>query len=665
MPPILNPNTSGTGINLGLTGDVRNTDFQYQYPQGLKLRPGTKLHDRLVDLVMRYARDSYTRMSSRHRDWREVDRVLKAYTYLPPTGGPRKSEDENAKGAIGKNDTMRRIVMPVSYVVLETLLTYFTSAFIRDPIYDLVGTGPEDILKGMLSTQVLQQQLHRSGAPLAYHTAYRDMFSYGVGYASPRWHVERGRTMEVRPEGYLDPLRRLFNQTGSRSQEGEFRILHEGNAIDNIDPYLALPDPNVAAHEVQDGEFFGWIEETNLSKFLRSEGDPDAGLFNGKYLKLLQQGTLTSSIRNQGERGSRQNNPMQVTHPADVIWMYVDLIPKDWGLGKGKNFETWTFGVAADKILVRAEPLNLIHGKIPVACGAPDFDGYSSAPISRLLAIEELQVAVDFLYTSHIENIKRVINDNLVVDPSLINIHDVNSNRPGKVIRALKRAWGQGNLKDNAIFQLDVRDATQGNVFEAQFLMEQAKMATSTMDQLGGTLAPRTSRISASEAQSTRMSGLTRLERPAQMVSYQFMLPLARMMVSNMQQYMSQDVYIQTVGDLEQSLRTDFGVNSQRGRVKVSPLDVIAEYDIQAHDGAVPGREDVSAWLELYQIMGQNPELAKNFDMTRIFKHIAREMGAKNVDSFVRVVPDEEVLREQEAGNIVPLEVGGDGAAFA
>ena len=79
------------------------------------------------------------------------------------------------------------------------------------------------------------------------------------------------------------------------------------------------------------------------------------------------------------------------------------------------------------------------------------------------------------------------------------------SNKPGKIIRIRKRGWGLGGIKDNAIFQLDVKDVTQGNIQDASFLMEQAKSATSTMDQLGGGLAPRTSRISANEAQGVRL----------------------------------------------------------------------------------------------------------------------------------------------------------------
>jgi len=664
MPPILNP--YGTkGVSTGRNAGLRAVDLGYEYPEGLNLRPGTELHDSLVDMVLRYANASNQAMSGRHDSWNEIDKVLKAYTYNAPVGGPRDKKGKDANGNL--IDGSRRIVMPVSFVVLETLLTYMSSAFFRSPVFKYEGTGPEDVLGAQLLTQVVDGHVHKNAVPLALHTSFRDMFAYGVGYASPRWEVQMGRSFSTRPIGFLDINRSLFKQTGTRKVENPYGVLYEGNTLDNIDPYLALPDPNVSPHEIHKSEFFGWIDETSYSELRRMEASETSGMFNVKYLKKIADtgGDLRGSIRNKGERGRRESiNHQDQGTPADAIWMYIDLIPAEVGLGSSDDPETWIFCVGADQILLKAEPLNLVHGRIPVVAGAPDYDGYSVAPMSRLLAIEEMQQLVDFLYTSHVENIKRVINDNIVVDPSLINIHDVNDNRPGKVIRIMKKGWGANNIRNNGIFQLDVKDATQQNVSEAQFLMEQAKLATSTMDQLSGTLAPRTSRVSASEAQSTRQSGLSRLERPAQLISMQFMQPIARMFASNVQQFMSEETFVKATGELRDRLEADFGISPRRERVKVSPLDLVINYDVTAHDGAIPGSEDTQTLVDMFQTISQNETLAGQFDMVRMFKAIARQAGVKNVDDFQRraqqqqptVLPDEQVAREVERGNFEPLQ---------
>src|SRR5690606_10832997 len=119
--------------------------------------------------------------------------------------------------------------------------------------------------------------------------------------------------------------------------------------------------------------------------------------------------------------------------------------------------------------------------------------------------VEELQNLIDFLFTSHIANVKRVINDNLVVDPSMVNIHDVLDNKPGKVIRLRRRVWGKGGIRD-VIDQLKVTDVTQGHVQDAVFLQGLLQQFTAATDPVQGTFAPRTSRISARESSDVRNS---------------------------------------------------------------------------------------------------------------------------------------------------------------
>jgi len=49
--------------------------------------------------------------------------------------------------------------------------------------------------------------------------------------------------------------------------------------------------------------------------------------------------------------------------------------------------------------------------------------------------------------------------------------------------------------------------------------------------------------------------------------------------------------------------------------------------------------------------------------MGKLFKHVGRNLGAKNVDEFVKVkaLPDEQASRQSEQGNIVPLDQAREG----
>ena len=80
----------------------------------------------------------------------------------------------------------------------------------------------------------------------------------------------------------------------------------------------------------------------------------------------------------------------------------------------------------------------------------------------------------------------------------------------------------------------------------------------------------------------------------------------------------------------------------------------------------MPGAEPTDLWVQLFQIMGQSPEIAQQFDMPKIFKHIAYQMGAKDVEGFARqvqpvpqqpqVMGDEQVAEQEAEGNVTPIQ---------
>ena len=76
---------------------------------------------------------------------------------------------------------------------------------------------------------------------------------------------------------------------------------------------------------------------------------------------------------------------------------------------------------------------------------------------------------------------------------------------------------------------------------------------------------------------------------------------------------------------------------------------------MKVRDGSIPGANFSEVWMRMFDAFGKYPELAKEFDIVRIFKHIARNSGAKNVDDFVKVkvVPDEQIEQQVQARNIV------------
>ena len=73
------------------------------------------------------------------------------------------------------------------------------------------------------------------------------------------------------------------------------------------------------------------------------------------------------------------------------------------------------------------------------------------------------------------------------------------------------------------------------------------------------------------------------------------------------------------------------------------------------HDGTIRGSNYNPVWMDLFKTIAGDQELRASFDVPKIFKYIAKSVGADSVDSFVRVQPDQKVQQEAQAGNMVPM----------
>ena len=87
--------------------------------------------------------------------------------------------------------------------------------------------------------------------------------------------------------------------------------------------------------------------------------------------------------------------------------------------------DLWLFGVTGDQIVTSCNRMVLNHGKKPIVAAAADYDGYSITPVSRIETIFGLQTVLNWYFNSHVTNVRKAINDMLIVDPGLINVKDL------------------------------------------------------------------------------------------------------------------------------------------------------------------------------------------------------------------------------------------------
>lgn len=612
---------------------IQNINHSYDYPDGLNLKPGSKLHEKIKTEVLRRATDSAGFLSDRFSSWNKIDDTL--VSYIDTDDAERDVQDKDHRKPVS-------IVYPYSYAIMETLLGYFISAFCQEPYFRYEGTSPEDTVGAILLEKVIDLHCNKWKILLNLHTMFRDSFAYGFGIVAPTWKKKYGK--KIVPVRSGESLKRQFENT----------IIFEGNALSNIDPYRCLPDPNVSISNVQTGEYFGWVDSDNYLDLLSEEQHSEDQIFNVKYLKSLN-GRRTSIYN---EDNSRRNRNLRSTRsytepgsPYDVIYKYIKIIPSEWELGKSDYPEKWLFGLAADQVIIKAQPVGLGHELFPIAVAAPDYDGYGISPVSRMETLYGLQHTLDWMFNVHVQSVRKVINNTLIVDPYLINVPDIENSADGGVIRTRRPAWGRG-VKDS-VMQLGVTDVTRGHVADASIIREAMdKIGATDSWTMGSLRSSGPERLTGKEFEGTQRGGFTRLERIAKIVGVQAMQDIGYMFAYHTQQFMDQEVYVNTTGRWEERLRMEYG---DATHLKVTPYDLLINYDMKVRDGSIPGGNYSGMWENMFALMSEHPELQQKFDLIRIFKHIARNNGAKNVDEFVKVVrmPDDQVVQEVNQGNLV------------
>ena len=635
-------------------GDSERHDYKYQYPPGLNLKPGSELHQRLLSRLLRYGWESARVQTARRPAWDKTNETLTAYISL--SDKERLIQHKDPRKPVS-------IVFPYSYAILETLVSYLVAAFFPDPMFRYEGVAPEDIAGATLLEKVIQLHCSRSKVALNLHTFFRDACAYGFGAVSPYWLTKMG-SRQTREERGFYSSEGEFTSTGF-ARIADRTVLFEGNALSNIDPYNYLPDPNYSIHEVQKGEYVGWLDRTNYMDLLSEEQD-DPTLFNVRYLRHTP--NHSSRIMGTDSRTSRSRTvtsptttDRNISLPVDQFHVYVKLIPSIWKISDSDLPEKWLFTVANDAVIIRANPLELDHDLFPVTVCAPDFDGYSPLAYSRLEILSGMQTVIDWLFNSHIANVRKAINDVLVVDPYLLNIEDLRDPEPGGLVRLRRPAWGRG--VENAVKQLAVTDITRNNLQDVAFLINYMQQITGTDNPMMGNL--RTGgpeRLSAREFQGTAQGAVNRLERIAKVIGLQAMQDIGYMFAYHAQQFMSRATYVKAVGEWPASIQRQFKI--QDNRVLVNPMDILVDYDVMVRDGSIPGGNFADIWTQLFQIIGSNEQLLASFDIVSIFKYIATSLGAKNVEAFEKtqqtqmqpqVMPDEQVANQVANGELVSL----------
>ena len=605
------------------------------------------LHRRILEACRARINLSRKEFSQRHADWIEAEK--KYFAYLPERetdAARRVNRDQGGK------PEYTTIVMPYTYSVVMTSHTYWTTVLMsRDPVLQFTGRHGEaqqsvQAVEAMIAYQV---QVGRHMAP--YYCWGLDAGKYGVGVLGQYWELEETNVSRIVEQSPLQ----LGNV--SLGKPRKVRITervkgYEGNKVFNIRPYDLLPDPRVSLMNYQDGEFLGIRIDLGWSQILRRQSQ-------GYYFNIdeLRKRPARRSEREQGsppvelpsdDNGLFLSSTLKDTNTRELYELYVDLIPSEWGLGSSSYPEKWCFTLTTDyALLIGASPLGAYHNRYPVSLLIWEPDPYSVNPRTPAEVIDPIQRTMDWLINSHFYNVRKVLNDQFVVDPSRVMMKDVSNPLPGGIIRLKPRGYGQNPAE--AIKQLGVVDITRSHLEDMKYLMEFGQRVHGVNDQIMGLLAP-SGRRTAQEIRTSSSFGVNRLKTNSEFFGAMGWQDNAMMMVQNTQQYYDDTKKFRLVGDLALTASNAF--------LDITPETIQGFYDFVPVDGNLPIDRFAQAnlWREIFFQLRQMPEIMQQYDIGKMFSWVAQLAGLKNINQFrIAVVPDAAAAAAAQRGNIVPL----------
>jgi len=621
----------------------------------LDVGPNSSLHKRILDGCRERIQASKRAYDDKHKAWRDAEDAALAYIPEKEIDAIRRNKRDSE--GIPQYTTL---YVPYSYGILMTSHTYWTTVFLsRNPVMQFAGRHGETEQQVQALEALVAYQVDVGQMMVPWFVWLYDVGKYGVGILGTYWEEEFAivSNIEEREEMFLGVIKSGIKKKVKTNK----RIRgYEGNKNYNVRPFDFFPDPRVTLADFQKGSFCAVFRKIAWNDILKRAEQ-------GYYINIDQlKPSKSHSAFDKGEEGSPRidlpgshteeftehatpgNKNVQGDASISAFETYIDLIPADWGLGKGTLPEKWVFTITSDyKLIFGAQPLGANHDKFPFNTIVFEPEAYGILPRGMPEILKPVQDTVNWLINSHFYNVRKILNGQYVVDPSRISITDMLDPQPGGVIR-LKPA-GYGSIPAESIQQLTAMDVTQGHLRDVQIMYEIGQRAVGVNDQLMGVLQ-NSGRKTATEVRSASTFGINRLKTVAEFFSAMGWSPLGQMIVQNSQQYYDMETKFRIVGDLAMDSGPQF--------MDVSPETISGFYDFVPIDGTLPVDRFAQAnlWKEMLAGMRQMPEIAMQYDVGKIFAWVAQLAGLKNISQFkIQQMPLGMLQNQAQMGNVIPL----------
>lgn len=659
-----------------LDQNVFEMDLDYKYPRDLDLHPKSDLSKFIIDAVNERCSLGKEAIQDHYQDWRTEDKTLSAYMAPDEIDNLRTEKDSRRPTTI---------VIPMEFAIRESFCTFMANAFSMGPqVHKYSGFGSKEaIISAALRERVIAKQSFWFKERMKLDAMFQDAFAYGRATACVKWSKHRAK--QPVQEKVSELMAEALRAQGVDANDGdvlrymEERTLWEGSELNVLDQYHCFYDPNSNAQEIQKSEFFAWQYRTSAMDILSKEIDPEEYLFNGKAVRILADKGLAESSwyaaeDARGRLGQAElpglNKRQGVNTPVDVTYMYVRLIPKEWGLGNEEYPQIWCIGIAGDQVVIHLQRLDFDHGQLPIISMAPNADAHAFHPVSLARVLRDLQKFANWLAKSREDSANTILNGMIFVDPSRVDIEDMMDPGMGKLVRVKNSAYGEGDIS-RFVHQMQIQDVTAGHMTNIAELDQIARNAVGTTDIVMGQMGKMPERPTSAGIQAAQSGAFGRLGLMAMRIEEQCMRDLAFQMGMNTGQYMDIPFAVSLLGRYEQHLREHFGMGSDNQGVMVQPWDMNFPFSVDSHSNFTHSGSDIAAMSEFMKTMmaieGVGAEIATDYRIADVFANFMRKAGWDDIDEYrnikgdapqmqIQTMPGEEAMRQEEQGNLVRAE---------
>jgi len=563
-------------------------------------------------------------MSRYYDGWDRNDRIYRG----------ERGPDEDDKMAAKRKEPMK-FILPITYTQVNTFVSFALSVFNQNPyFYQVAGTGVEDEGAAKVAQALLEQNLeHNNFRYQKLKQFLTDVAKYGVGVFKHSWR----RDVVMVKQTVQAPMAALTPGLEPIMETKEIMVPktdYLGNWIVCVTPFRFLPDPRLPLTRFQEGEFCASEDEYSRGQFIDFEKQ---GLCAGvEWIPDLAQDQMVDR-RHFGILNDIKPSPIMTRQKMYIINTEVQvwLNPAKTTVG-GEPIDStrdelvlYVIWYANDARITRIEELDYPHHKFTFAVAQYEEDLINFINEGMADKLGPMQDVVDWLINSRITNVRKVISNQLLVDPSGIEIQDLRDRKP--IIRLKPKVQGTGTL-DRWVKQLPISDVTTGHLQDINFIKDYSQQTTGITDNLLGQIS--SGRRSAQEMRSVNNNAATRVLATLNAIWYSALLPNGRMMLENLRAGVDEPTVVRVFGQ-QNSLEAQQGIQHF---MTVQPGDLVGDYDFLIFDGTLPSQRDAQATIlqQLLEMVMGNPQAALIFgyDPQLLISAILELRGIRNAEQY-------------------------------